>query len=1030
VSDVDISLLNQVLPQLSVEFPEYAQDILALRAMADGVRDDPAEDNVLTEDEIRSSLDQIAAGTRSQISILTENRDVLVGNMQQAMGILARAGADEGLGQAMLQAAYRDGNPQELTDSEIQSLLRGLEEALQVNTPEHVQQGAEDLVRQLELLRRHRPELFYDERPEVQTLPIEVNFLRNLSHEQWNQLRLVHQGLSSGALSLENPQVEPQLLWAVMLAEGLVALGVDPENDRLPEGHLEITYPRFLQNRQRLSNLRPNGQPTPEQHFAEIRAGVYLAWQALINQSNLMAQEGVQVGPLANRAQDLPNREDVQVLMGTAGMDQILTHEEADLLTIRQQLLDGQERISPDAYLQRAQTLVQELGDFGFRLNAENAPTPEDARRDRINREIIRDLGYMNHGYTNYDEWLIENSFFSNLAHFATWVATNVFPPTAALFYGVRKACDMEPQSRESDILPVWNHTYLHYAREGVEAMADERHRAVQFLSRLMGYETSSALEGEHLETRRVPRVESRAIGPDQHFVEWLEARPEGQREVTVANALEYMAGYEGRYNQRVQTLMASGRFANDVEAKGYLFSRGWDAPGSIADYHRILTGPLFRAQRLSEIRQMEDRGEAEQAWFQLAQDIEETTWSFFGAHTWDGSGYWGEQEGAPQWWWTRNAYFSRTIYGALARQASDPELRLQARQARQDSMGMDIRDGEGNVLERGGGNFSILTPFIEPWNLFRNYSLENTDMGVENAVSLIPLFKLAKAGVTGMATLRSSLPAIRQGLMNLASVRGATAALVSGLGMAMGSWGRWFSTLGRGAAPVAAREATEAAPQLMTQAAAQGTTQAAAQGGVELASQAVRQPGFWTPFTEAWANVNSAGSFASYAFNSINYFFEGLKNLGRNGFTYLRNATVGSSPRLHAASQAMQLGARKVYLPQIWQGFRSTVNWRNFFSATPIEYYHRSRRASSLGFSAPDLEEAGIEIPEDSEAAHRSGMDAASPRLIEDRTYRLDLPREEALPPVDMIFTVPENGDGEPGGPPQLQNPGFDEDE
>ncbi|MDX1385979.1 MAG: hypothetical protein R3257_00210, partial [bacterium] len=142
MSDVDISILTRALPQLSIEFPEYAQDILALRAMADGVREDQAEDSVLTEDEIRSSLDQIAAGTRRQISILTENRDALMGNMEQAMGILAQTL----IGQALLQASYRDGNPEEITDSEIQSLIRGLEEALQTNTPEHVRQGALDLV--------------------------------------------------------------------------------------------------------------------------------------------------------------------------------------------------------------------------------------------------------------------------------------------------------------------------------------------------------------------------------------------------------------------------------------------------------------------------------------------------------------------------------------------------------------------------------------------------------------------------------------------------------------------------------------------------------------------------------------------------------------------------------------------------------------------------------------------------------------------------------------------------------------------
>ncbi|MDX1386182.1 MAG: hypothetical protein R3257_01235, partial [bacterium] len=224
---------------------------------------------------------------------------------------------------------------------------------------------------------------------------------------------------------------------------------------------------------------------------------------------------------------------------------------------------------------------------------------------------------------------------------------------------------------------------------------------------------------------------------------------------------------------------------------------------------------------------------------------------------------------------------------------------------------------------------------------------------------------------------------------------------------------------------------ATEAAPQLAQQAAAQGTLEAAARGGAEvaeeLAEQGLRQPGFLTPFAEGWAKVDGPLSLAAYPFHCLSYLVDGVVNFTKNSWRGLRGAVVRSAPQVHTASVAVQAGARRVGLPVLWRGFRSTVTWRNFFTAAPVEYYHRSRVASSLGHATPLLEDYGIQLPEGSEALERSGMDLASPRLIIDRTYRLDLPSEEDLPPVDMIFRESGDGDLEVLEP---QDPAFDADE
>lgn len=64
----------------------------------------------------------------------------------------------------------------------------------------------------------------------------------------------------------------------------------------------------------------------------------------------------------------------------------------------------------------------------------------------------------------------------------------------------------------------------------------------------------------------------------------------------------------------------------------------------------------------------------------------------------------------------------ARPILRSLFAHSSDSEMRLRAHQALQDSLGHDVTDVEGNILEEGGG-----TTLLWPFDWFRNFSDEDT---------------------------------------------------------------------------------------------------------------------------------------------------------------------------------------------------------------------------------------------------------------------------------------------------------------
>lgn len=186
--------------------------------------------------------------------------------------------------------------------------------------------------------------------------------------------------------------------------------------------------------------------------------------------------------------------------------------------------------------------------------------------------------------------------------------------------------------------------------------------------------------------------------------------------------------------------------------------------PGRNARYYELLTDEVFQAERLWNIRSERNPRRAEEMWLSLANDL---------------------REGLTSWWSTgtyaegvRNLDFARAILHALNRESTDEATRNRVHHILQDSLGTDITDDEGNVVEEGGGEFGIWPP---DW--FRNYSDENEDGAASDGVLLVAslatgagAFSLGRSAIT--TTGRSAIGA---GFLRFLGIRGTQAVVTAG---------------------------------------------------------------------------------------------------------------------------------------------------------------------------------------------------------------------------------------------------------
>lgn len=692
MSDIDISLLHRLVQSALQGNPELQAVTLPLMAAADSDGQPNEEDLVLSEAEIERYVSQIREESRSNLSILTRNRDELAGTLSAARTRMTEANASETILQYLEIAAVQDGDAENLSAEEIESLVNQLtqsDEQAQQITAETLMTEVNTILERLRGMEAEVPEAFLPSDEAARRAPIDLNFLKHLPPTEFageDEQSIMRQNLMMIAgVDINDRDAD----WSLSFEELQAFIDSLPEEARaeFPEPELTMANFRFL-----ALALR-------EEVNADLGEAVASGGDA--------AEHGIALqGLMERRAQISDPR--VDQVFEVAGADAVLTsldverhlqRMEAENPGFLQGMLGGHPVVEGEEtpsdleratviYMAGARDLADDYGSEPI-LPAEAIPeggTPAFDENLYLSRQVLGDLERMRAGFTHRERQYAEQNTIVATIDFITWACTF---GGALTYIG---AGDAPEQSEEDiaefgeNILPRVGPTYRHLVREFVEMHDRERGEALQELRRLI----------EH---------------PPSDFT--------GER--TIPNALEYFRTHD-----------------DDL------------LPGRNARYYELLTDETFQADRLWNIRSERNPRRAEEMWFSLAQDLREGTTSWWSTSTY-GEG-------------VRNLDFARAILRGLYRESTEEPFRQRVHSTLQDSMGEDITDEDGNVLEAGGGEFGIF-----PLDWFRNYSDENVDGAFSDAVLLAASLL---TGTVGFSLFRTGSTAVGRSAMSAGFLR------------------------------------------------------------------------------------------------------------------------------------------------------------------------------------------------------------------------------------------------------------------
>jgi len=658
MSDIDISLLRRIVEPALASQPELLNQVAPILTAADGDGVPNEEDNTLGEEEARSYLQHARQETERGLTLLTQNRESLVGSLQTAIRRVRNAGGSEALTNFMTLAAQQDPQPEELSAEEVEMLIASLQsdqEHQSDMTVASFMRDTRELLRQVRVLEASTPEAFVPTTEAEQRSTIDLNFLKDVPPTQF-----------------EGDGEQAQLM-VLLLSHG----GVDPS---VRDGEWDISY----EDMQHLYEQAPASQRSQLPPIETMMANLRFIARHVREQVNaglgLAAQEGdaasINLAPLIERREALAGNPMVDLLIDNAGDDGVLTILEARQLIAR--LRETNPHFSADAqvFMAGARRLVESLTTASPEELAEAQSTPQLTREEFLNQLVLQDLREMQEGFTHRDEQYIREDSLTNFVNGVLWFCQGAVTLTSyhTVFDGP---------------------TYGDLLEESVAGHDTERGTARQTLERLV-------------------------TTPDPEFMHWLQGRPEGERMVTIPNALEFLRTHDDQ-----------------------------NLPGRNRRYYELLTGPLFQANRLWELHNMADPHAQGEAWLAFAQELR--------------SGYflgWSDQSHLDL---ISNFEFSRTILNSLTRESTDPADRHAARHALEDSIGINITDDEGHTLTQGGGELGL-----NPFNWFRNYSDENRDGAWSDAILLVATWWMGGELFKGFTSLTS---AGRAGLSRLGSV-------------------------------------------------------------------------------------------------------------------------------------------------------------------------------------------------------------------------------------------------------------------
>jgi len=735
MSDIDISLLHRLVEAARAGNPELDSLAQPLLAAADSDGQANAEDNVLSEREINSYVTRLRHESSENLSILTRNRESLAGTLNAARTRLANDGASDGILQLLGLAASQDGDNENLSAAEVEMLVNELTQAnqqAQELNAETLTREVNSLLDQLRQTEIEMPEAFVPATEADRRAPIDLNFLKNLPPAVFGgsdqQGVMLQNMLQLAGVNVNDRSSD----WSLSIEEleGFLATLPAEERGGFPEAEVTMANFRFI--------------------AFTMREEINAALGEAISAGGEGVPEGVALQGLIDRRAQISDPR-VDQLIEVAGDDGVLTSldVERELQRIERQnpgFLQGMLGSAPaDAasaglsdlqratriYLAGARALAQDYSaETVTARGAETTPPPFD-RNLYLSRQVLGDLQRMRAGFTHRDRQYAEESSLTGTIDFITWACT--FGGSLTWLGG---GGDPLPLSAEdaaeygADILPRVGPTYRQFLRESVDAHDSQRGQALEALRRII----------EH---------------PPQDFT--------GDR--TIPNALEYLHSHP--------VLTASSDSIDRMEHEAN------------QRHYESLTGELFQAQRLWNIRNQSDPARVEEMWFSLAQDLRH--------------GYSAMWRSDAHLDGIDNLDFSRSILHALHRESTDESMRNRAHHALQDSLGEDITDDAGNVVSEGGGEFGIWPP---DW--FRNYSDENVDGVAGDVVLLVASLAVGGGGfsLSRSAVTSAGRAAIGTGLLRFLGLRATgaltTAAVEGGATALEGTALRsgWFSRL------------------------------------------------------------------------------------------------------------------------------------------------------------------------------------------------------------------------------------------
>lgn len=722
MSDIDISLLHRLVQSALAGNPELTAVTLPLMAAADSDGQPNEEDLILSDAELRSYVARTHEESRNNLSILTRNREDLVGTLTAARTRLTEAHASEILLQYAELAAAQDGDAENLSAEEIEMLVAELtqvnDQAQQLNV-ETLTAEVHELLGHLRAMEAEIPEAFLPETEEARRTPIDLNFLKHLPPTVFagedEQSIMLQNLLQIAGVDINDRASD----WSLSYSELETFIAALPEEARaeFPEAELTMANFRFL--------------------ALTLREDVNSAIGAAVAEGGDAAEHGVSLQALLERRSQIHDPR-VDQLFELAGADGVLTSLDVERHLQRMEaenpgFLQGMLGEVPAEEGEAAMTDLQRAtamflagaralaADYGSEAiaasgDALGAEPPAFDRNLYLSRQVLGDLERMRSGFSHRDQQYAEENTLVGAIDFISWACTLGGALTWIGAGSPPRQTEEEIAEYGEDILPRVGPTYRHLVRGFVEAHDSERRQALAALRQII----------EH---------------PPSDF--------SGER--TIPNALEYLRTHEERQ------LVSSGR-GLDAHATEVVLN-----PGQNLRFYELLTDEIFQAERLWNIRSESDPRQAEEMWYSLAQELREGTQSWWSTGTYS--------EGV------RNLDFARAILHALHRESTDSEMRTRTHHALQDSEGQDITDDEGNIIEEGGGEFGIWPP---DW--FRNYSDENVDGAMSDGVLLVASLLVGGGGFSiGRSVMTAGgRTALGAGFLRFLGVRGTQAAVTA----------------------------------------------------------------------------------------------------------------------------------------------------------------------------------------------------------------------------------------------------------